>query len=261
MLKVISVLIAITVVLLWLGWPVIVSVWAGTPDNAGQFGDQFGALNTLFTGFAFIGLIVALFMQMKELGLQRDEIRQSRDELRGQKSALLDQAATLRQKQDEDRFFAMLNWFNAYIDDISGVRSGDARRTAISGRDQFDELARSIYERTARSGKKDYDGLISSYHQVYKNEESDLGGYFRILYQILKYLTVRQVEDRKLFAHLLRAQLSKSELILIDLNLRTEKGAGLQQYIDEYEILKHCPDSLNDIPLHKSDSSIRSYVE
>lgn len=50
----------------------------------GAFGDSYGSLNTLFTGFAFSGLIISIFIQLLEL-------RQTRKELYGQKTALLGQ--------------------------------------------------------------------------------------------------------------------------------------------------------------------------
>lgn len=44
---------------------VILEKWRGV------FGDQYGALNTLFSGFAFAGVIVALILQNHEIKLQR----------------------------------------------------------------------------------------------------------------------------------------------------------------------------------------------
>jgi hypothetical protein len=40
-------------------------------DEAGQFGDKFGALNTLFTGLAFVGLVAA-FWHEREQATGRD---------------------------------------------------------------------------------------------------------------------------------------------------------------------------------------------
>jgi len=45
-----------------------------------QFGDSYGAVNALFSGFAFAGVLIALIMQMNELGLQREELKMSRRE-------------------------------------------------------------------------------------------------------------------------------------------------------------------------------------
>ena len=58
-------------------------IYCNLPDwtNRGQFGDMFGAVNTLFSGLAFAGVIYAIFLQRNELELQRDELRLTRTEL------------------------------------------------------------------------------------------------------------------------------------------------------------------------------------
>jgi hypothetical protein len=45
------------------------------------FGDQFGAINSLFSGAAFAGLIYTIWLQRQELRLQRIELRMQRKEL------------------------------------------------------------------------------------------------------------------------------------------------------------------------------------
>lgn len=47
----------------------------------GQFGDSFGAVNALFSGLAFLGVIYAVLLQRKELQLQREELELTRAEL------------------------------------------------------------------------------------------------------------------------------------------------------------------------------------
>lgn len=51
------------------------------PTERGVFGDSFGALNALFAGLAFAGLICAIFLQRKELRYQREELQLQRKEL------------------------------------------------------------------------------------------------------------------------------------------------------------------------------------
>ena len=38
----------------------------GDSEKQGQFGDQFGAVNALFSGLAFAGLIFTIILQKKE---------------------------------------------------------------------------------------------------------------------------------------------------------------------------------------------------
>ncbi|HLO55642.1 MAG TPA: hypothetical protein VK169_15220 [Saprospiraceae bacterium] len=46
-------------------------------ETRGTFGDLFGGLNAIFSGFAFAGVIITILMQMKELELTRDELKKS----------------------------------------------------------------------------------------------------------------------------------------------------------------------------------------
>lgn len=67
------------IVMLWL------ASWGGVnllyDDSAarGTFGDMFGAVNALFSGLAFSGLIITLVLQREELELQRAELRDTRE--------------------------------------------------------------------------------------------------------------------------------------------------------------------------------------
>lgn len=51
-------------------------------QTRGQFGDVFGAVNALFSGLAFAGLIYTVLLQREELSLQRKELELTRQELR-----------------------------------------------------------------------------------------------------------------------------------------------------------------------------------
>jgi hypothetical protein len=42
--------------------------------NAGTFGDQFGAINALFTGLGFAGLVYTIYLQQKQFEFQQKEI-------------------------------------------------------------------------------------------------------------------------------------------------------------------------------------------
>ncbi|MFP5004472.1 hypothetical protein ACLFLN_00950 [Acinetobacter pittii] len=50
-------------------------------EKFGTFGDSYGSLNTLFSGWAFALLLISLFMQRKELQEQRKELSAQREEI------------------------------------------------------------------------------------------------------------------------------------------------------------------------------------
>lgn len=60
-------------------------------EKYSAYGDAYGSLNTLFTGFAFAGLIISIFIQLIEL-------RQTRKELSGQKLELSAQTTILNRQ-------------------------------------------------------------------------------------------------------------------------------------------------------------------
>ena len=66
---------------LWVGSWFLIDLNIENPTNRGTFGDKFGAINSLFSGLAFIGLIVTLIYQKEELELQRQELAETRKEL------------------------------------------------------------------------------------------------------------------------------------------------------------------------------------
>jgi len=72
---------------------VIYGVWSKW-EVRGQFGDMFGAVNTLFSGLAFASLIYALTLQRRDLALQRRELEMTRSELERSATAQADAAAT-----------------------------------------------------------------------------------------------------------------------------------------------------------------------
>jgi len=57
-------------------------IWVkNDPTWRGTFGDQFGAVNALFSGLAFAGLIYTIILQRRDLKLQRNDLRLQREEL------------------------------------------------------------------------------------------------------------------------------------------------------------------------------------
>ncbi|WP_411734902.1 hypothetical protein [Paenibacillus sp. M2] len=80
-------LIALGIFLIWAGSAVAIYKWVGH-DDRGTFGDMFGAVNALFSGFAFAGLIYTIAVQRQELQTQSKSIDMQTDEMKIQVSAI-----------------------------------------------------------------------------------------------------------------------------------------------------------------------------
>lgn len=67
----------IGVLALWAVVGILPMAYLGWTNKAGEFGDAFGAVNALFSGLAFAGVIYAIFLQRQDLALQREELSKS----------------------------------------------------------------------------------------------------------------------------------------------------------------------------------------
>lgn len=104
----------------------IVAFWAALPfvayygladwQTRGQFGDVFGAVNALFSGLAFAGLIFAILLQREDLELQREELSLTRAELARSAEAQVQSEAALRSQADAARRSSRLATINFLLD-------------------------------------------------------------------------------------------------------------------------------------------------
>jgi uncharacterized membrane protein len=127
--------------LLWGAYLIAVHSWFGSWSNAGAFGDAFGALNTFFTGLAFVVVCVTLVQQA-------DQIKTTREDLAAE-HALNAQTAEFVRKQAEAlsevaRLTALTERIKAYDHQISAgasseyaLRMKNERHTLLLRLDEF----------------------------------------------------------------------------------------------------------------------------
>jgi hypothetical protein len=103
--------IALILVALSILFPFSVNYFFSDWAKSGTFGDTFGALNALFSGLAFTGVIVTILIQRTELNHQRTELGLQRDEMKEtRKEFLLNRTTNLVYNQ-LDRFEKALEEF------------------------------------------------------------------------------------------------------------------------------------------------------
>ncbi|WP_285436322.1 putative phage abortive infection protein [Pseudomonas sp. fls2-241-R2A-110] len=95
-------------VLVYEAWP----IGEYSISKAGTFGDSFGALNCLFTGLGFAGLLITIFLQREDLKLTRAELSETRVEIKLQ-------SRTFRQQQFEESFYRLLLLYRNNLADLS----------------------------------------------------------------------------------------------------------------------------------------------
>lgn len=103
------VIIVIVIIVIWLiNWIAIINYF-DEPNERGTFGDMFGAINSLFSGIAMAGVIIAIIMQRRELELQREELKLTRTELSKTTKANKEQAEIQKLSAEISGITSLLN--------------------------------------------------------------------------------------------------------------------------------------------------------
>jgi len=212
----------------------------------GSFGDMFGAVNALFSGLAFAGVIIAILLQKNELSLQRKELELTRGELKGQRSEMALQNKTLLKQSFENTFFQLLGLQQEIINSID-LRAGGGRVT--NGRD----CIKVFYQRLGQKYKalqntndnNELELIKQAYLEFYGENQSEIGHYFRSLYHIIKLIDQSDVDNKRLYTNLVRAQLSSYELTLLFYNCISDLGLDkFKPLIEKYALFKNLSGSL-----------------
>lgn len=105
----------------WVAYPFIISsdlikIWKPWMDWTlrGQLGDSFGALNTLFSGFALAGLAVNIHMQNEQLKKLEKKEQDNEDQLKAQVETLKDSALLSYYSDEIKRLIGGLDEVNAW---------------------------------------------------------------------------------------------------------------------------------------------------
>ena len=225
----------------------------------GMFGDFFGGvLNPILTFLTFMGLLVTIVLQQKELALTRQELHTSA-------LALSQQAETQEKQRFEDTFFALLEQHNRLLDKIvENSVSYDSEGTP--------ENTESIVEylRNELLGGGIYKPLFENNLNLRESKaklltfKPILNQYFRVLYQILKFVasncpasTVKGKfhrellsetecsQEEKLYANIVRSFLSEDIYYLLAINCFCEdKNDHFIEYkllVERYSFFEHMP--------------------
>jgi hypothetical protein len=252
---------------LWVGSWFLIDLNIENPTNRGTFGDKFGAINSLFSGLAFLGLIVTLLFQKEELELQRQELSETRKELEGQKKEFQEQNKIMRRQSFENTLFNMLSLQQEIVNKLSfsGIKNTLDLNTNFFGGmevkvipEKIDLLGRSVFEELYNEVEVTYvningkeakeDGIknilnkrIDFYSQI--KETTLFDHYFRHLYRIFKYIKESDLiaeEEKYEYSCIVRSQLSDYELVMLFYNCISVNGKDkFKPLIEEYAIFNN----------------------
>ena len=287
----------IGVIAVYIGyWYVIwISGWFSELEK-GEFGDTFGALNALFAGLAFAGVIYAILLQRKELALQRQELKLQRKtleatevEIRGQKEQLQAQNQTLQKQNFESSFFQLLGLYNDIVGSLimSKGKVFNSREFPLGqslgeyhGRECFENLLtrfKNFYDQDKEDKKNkeisqdiedDDDSHLFAYigktcEIFFTNYQSRISHYFRHLYHIVKFVdhSDQEVKAKKFYTDLIRAQLSSEEMGLLFYYGLSDQGAKFKDLVEKYALFEDMPSKVLIDEEHRNLYAPRAYGE
>ena len=206
-------------------------------ERQGLRGDSFGALNTLFSGVAIVGLLGTILLQIKSN--QDDQRQRHKERFDTSFFELLNMARTLKGE-------VLFQHSETYRQMSTETRG---RRLLVRSSWEALHLECSLILRQSRTETGvDEEAVKTAYRtMVHKRSETSLAPYFRIVYTILNRISKDRflTESEKIdYGNLLRSQLSSRELTVIAVNGIDESLSGdLFDLIVEFRLLKYMPSS------------------
>lgn len=228
--KGLHVLIGILVVFsLWLLLGVFLPPLMSESVSAGTFGDQFGAVNALFSGLAFAGVIYAVILQSKELELQRSELEQTREVLREQKAQLEEQNKTMQQQRFENTFFQMLSLNSETVTALEWSN--------VKGRAVASKLFSGLSAWLAKS-KADPNFDVQNTTSYLAGYEATIGNFFEGIKATLQVIDQALIENKNSYADILASQLSRDELLLVFYYALGRDNENFKVLVERYSLFK-----------------------
>lgn len=219
--------------------------------DSGIFGDSFGFANALISAGAFAGVIVSMYLQRKDLELQRKslevqqkELKQNTQELALQREEFKEQNKTLKLQRFENTFFNMLSLQQEITNNIK-YSYNETDYTPY----QLEELNMTENKRIFISGREVFEHLYNL-ELIPTIKEEGLSGfitmqslnlfdhYFLHVYRIMKFVDETNLLDDETekysYISTLRATLSRYELIFLFYNELS--FPSFKKLIEEYSL-------------------------
>ncbi|WP_019564368.1 putative phage abortive infection protein [Agrobacterium sp. 10MFCol1.1] len=254
------ILLGTTAALIWAAWVAQKWIFAmfgadWSVTNLGAWGDTFGALNALFSAFAFIAVLFTLKQQRDELGRQQKQILAAERDQHVQRfeQTFYELLRLLREARSDVRF--------SHTDQYKALFSGPMPNSAseFQGAEAF---AHANFEMIYCIGKLNpatqaelAEQLAETYMTaVHLRYESSFAPYYRLLYTILLRIHEDSVlidKEKHRFGNLLRSQLTSHEVALCCYNGLSAVSGSFKQLLLEFRIGKYLPEHFGKVDLKR----------
>jgi len=219
-----------------------INIFSFGKSSFGEWGDFFGGvLNPILTFITFMGLLITIVLQQKELRESKKEFRKSAD-------ALLDQSDSFRRQNFESTFFKLIekfeelsvNLIRIYIDDNTVkqyVTNYDIRHFG------FEYLRYEIYKYQDYykkiggecNSKEAYEGLSKQ-----GNTKILLEDYFKNFKFLINFIENNEIKDKGMYHKILFSNLSNGEQILMFYHILYEETSNeIKPIIEQYSLFEY----------------------
>lgn len=216
--------IVVVVVGAWLGSGLFI-YWAWDDSQRGTIGDMFGAVNALFAGLAFAGIIFTIAMQRRDLELQRRTIEIQTVELKMQR------AETARSADQLESQRKLLNYqlTVAHVNELISLKNKKIGYLKLhSNKDNGEHVYAGMSALTEVVRRKKTVGFPKDILNV-------LDDFLRIFFYTLKYIDDSDLDEyhKRELKRLIVLEISKSELEIIKhVSSRNETLSRLMEKFD-----------------------------
>lgn len=249
---------------LYVGIPWAVIRYMGGVQNSGLFGDTFGFVNSLVSGFALLAVAFTIHQGQKQLMVQERELQENTKMLELQRVEMERQNEHLTRQEVENRFFQLIQ---------AHRRAAEAIRcTHHQTKDLLEGQAALSYLRWRLDAyaRNDHGGALNLeiwYPKFLENYGSFLGHYFRLLYHVVLFIdqsTGIGETTKRFYVRIVRAHLSDAELFLLFYNCLSSLGkAKFHPLVEKYDLLQNIDRStlLRPEDVSEYDSLAHSFIE
>ena len=149
----------------------------------------------------------------------------------------------------ENKFFQLLRFHHDIVSAIQVPRLGPTGATTLSGRPAFRALYESFVAHYGMEYNRNPQALMAqladeAYASFFEMHQDSLGHYFRNLYHVIKFVDRSSLDAKEgeFYTHLVRAQMSSDELLLLFYNCHGSFGREkFYPLVVKYALLKNMP--------------------
>lgn len=204
-------------------------------EKYGTYGDTYGSLNTLFTGWAFAGLIISIILQMLELKATRKELieqkkvmREQKEEYKEQNKILENQHKLIELQFKESKKQNFLNQFYALLDQRQSLLSNLVMPN-VNGREVRGNEVIFVYAKKFRDIRKTFNSDKNTSNDMkvmwddftfdsYTSYDSQVKSYFkfyRMMFSIIDRTDALEDSEKKYYRNILKNFIGVEEQLIL----------------------------------------------